>query len=235
MVEQKKSNGLEKLVNGSVEKIGTNTIEYGFDDTLSRGISYIGNLPNKLWFLSNEMGNYPRQKTQEYITNYVNESGLENTTVRVGHSAIFEDLKRLKESEDVKKMSPFSKFMYLAYAGTVTVIGGVACKLTRSDNYNPFTKTAVIYSNSPAIAIHELAHAKDYQSKKHPVAYHLSRFLYPFLFYQEGKASINAHNYIKSEDKEEKTGRYLIPSFLSYVANFLFGVISAPKMSLGLA
>jgi hypothetical protein len=217
-----KDNKLYKLYNKTSETIGTNNIKYSFDDPISRGISFIGNLPNKLWFFSKDIGNYPRQKTQDYISEYVKESGLENTTIRVGHSAVFEDLKRIKEEESVKNMSAFSRFLYLTYTGAVTLVGGLISKLTRSDNYNPFTKTAVIYSDVPAIAIHELAHAKDYQSKKHPVLYNLSRLLHPFLFFQEGKASIDAHEYIKSKDKNEKTNRYLIPAFLSYVINFLF-------------
>jgi hypothetical protein len=210
---------LEKLVNKTTEKIGSNTLEYGFDNYLSRGVSYVGNLPAKLIFFSKDVGNYPRENTQKYISKYVAESGLENTTIRIGHNSVVKDVARLFKDEKLKDISLLGR-IFLGIPATL--LGGLYSKLTRADYYNPFTKTAVIYSDVPAIAVHELAHAKDYQTVGKPTLYSLFRATGIGALYQEIKASVMAHKYIKEKDKNEKTGRYLIPAFVTHVLNLLF-------------
>jgi hypothetical protein len=205
---------LEKLINKKTEQIGTNTLEYALDGVGFRGISYIGNLPYKLILFSKDVGNYPREKTQKYISSYVAESGLENVTVRIGHNRILKDTIKLFKDKKLKNISLLGR-IFLGIPATL--IGGLFSKLTRADYYNPFTRTAVIYSDVPAIAIHELAHAKDYQNIESPSLYSLLRYTGIGTLYQELKASIMAHKYIKTKDKKEKTWRYLAPALATYV------------------
>ena len=192
---------LEKLVNKTTEKIGSNTLEYGFDNLVSRGISYIGNLPSKLILLSKDVGNYPRENTQNYISKYVADEKLENVTVRIGHNKVLKDTARLFKDEKLKDISLIGR-IFLGIPATL--FGGLHSKLTRGDYYNPFTKTAVIYSDVPAIALHELGHAKDYQNKGVPTLYSLFRLTGIGALYQEAKASIIAHKYIKEKIQKKK-------------------------------
>ncbi|MEK6826933.1 MAG: hypothetical protein AABX99_00415 [Nanoarchaeota archaeon] len=208
---------VEKLVDRTTEKIGSNTLEYAFDDPLSKGISFIGNLPYKLILLSKDVGNYPRENTQKYISEYIADEKLENVTVRIGHNRVVKDTIRLFKDEKLKDISLLGK-IFLGIPSTI--LGGIYSKFTRADYYNPFTRTAVIYSDVPAIAVHELAHAKDYQDIGAPTLYSLFRSTGIGALYQEARASLMAHKYLKGK---ERTGRYLIPAFLTHAFNFLLG------------
>jgi hypothetical protein len=214
---------LERLVKRETEQIGSNTIEYALDDPVSRAVSFVGNLPYKFLLLSKDVGNYPREKTQEYIKNYVKEKGLVNTTVRVGHSRVLKDTARLFTDEKLKDVSLIGRILW---GLPTTLIGGFLSKLRRADYYNPFTKTAVIYSDVPAIAIHELGHASDYQQQRFPTLYSLFRNSYFGALYQELKASRTSHEYLKGK---EKTYRYLTPALASYALTPLI----SPIISLG--
>jgi len=141
---------------------------------------------------------------------------LKNTTVRIGHNKVLRDVSRLFKDEKLKDISLLGR-IFLGIP--TTLFGGLYSKLTRADYYNPFTKTAVIYSDVPAIAVHELAHAKDYQNVGAPTLYSLFRNTGIGALYQEAKASIMAYKYLKGK---EHTGRYLIPAFATYILNLLF-------------
>jgi len=205
---------IERLIEGSTEQIGSNTLEYALDDPLSRAVSYIGNLPAKAILLSMDVGNYPREETQDYVRDYVQNSGLEDVTVRQGHSSVLEDVGRLFSDERLKDISLMGRILF---GIPTTLIGGLIAKLTRADYYNPFTKTAHIYSDIPAIALHELGHAKDFQEKGWPTLYALAGNLSPIHFYQEFKASKIADESLRGNDKRQ-TGRYLVPAFATHVS-----------------
>lgn len=205
--------GIERLLEEETESIGSNTLEYAMDDPLTRTVSYFGNLPTKAILLSGDVGNYPREETQDYIRSYVSNSGLENVTVREGHSRVLKDTLRLFSDKKLKDIPLLSR---LFVGVPTTLFGGLIAKLTRADYYNPFTKTAHIYSDIPAVALHELGHAEDYQKRKWKTLYALGRSL-PFVaLYQEFKASRAADEALKSEDKRQ-TGRYLVPAFATYL------------------
>lgn len=204
---------LERLIHEDTENIRSNTIEYALDDPLSRTASYILNIPSKVLLLSTKVGALPREETQHYIQQYLQKSNLENTTVRVGHTRILRDLYRLVSDKKLKDISLAGRLLLgIPY----TLIGGLISKLTRSDMYNPFTKTANIYSDVPAIALHELGHAQDYQNKGYPTLYSLARYLTPAMLYQEYKASAIADKALP-EEKKWQTGRYLVPAFGTYI------------------
>ncbi len=206
-----------------VLEIGTNTLEIKRDDPISRSLSFIGNLPTKLLFLSTKIGSYPKEETQDYVQKYLEDSGLENTTVRIGHSRIFKDLYRLFKDDRLKKTSLLGRILL---GIPTTLLGGLQSKLTRSDHYNPFTKTATVYSNVPAIGLHELGHAKDFEEKNSPTLYALARSFFPVALYQEYKASRKAYKSLKEKDKGQSY-RYLIPAFASYVSP-VAGIASVP-------
>ena len=214
---------LERLIEGSTEHVGSNTLEYDLDDPVSRTISYVGNLPAKAILLSKDVGNYPRAETQNYISNYVRNSGLEDVTIRHGHSRVLEDVGRLFSDKRLKDIPLLSR-IFLGVP--TTLIDGFISKLTRADHYNPFTKTVHIYSDVPAIALHELGHAKDFQERKWKTLYALARSL-PFVgLYQEYKASRTAHKSLREQDKRQ-TGRYLVPAFSTYLSP-LVGIATLP-------
>lgn len=197
-----------------LESIGTNNLEIRKDDLVSRTVSFVGNLPTKALFLSTKIGSYPKQETQNYVKEYLRNSKLEDTTVRIGHSRILKDVLRLFSDKKLKKTSLLGRILL---GIPTTLYGGLIAKLTRADHYNPFTKTAVIYSDVPAIAMHELGHAKDYQEKNSPTLYSLARVFAPVMLYQEYVASRKAYKNLKENEKWQSY-RYLMPAFSTYIA-----------------
>ncbi len=205
---------IDRLVQGDEQAVGSNHVEYRLDDPISRAVSWVGNLPAKVLLLSTRVGQPPEEETQADIGAALQEMGVQNTHVRVGHSRILKDMYRLFTDDKVKDVSFVGR---LLVGLPVTVAAGILGKLTRADYFNPFTKTAHLYSDVPAIARHELGHARDYQSSKFPTLYSLSRALILPELYQEAKASVLAHRSMK-DDAKPNTGRFLVPAFGSYVS-----------------
>ncbi|MBA7596031.1 hypothetical protein ES703_03000 [subsurface metagenome] len=215
---------LEKLLNREVEDVGTNRIVYKLDDPISRGVSLVGSLPTRAILLSWDVCNLPREYTQEEVKDYVTRSGLENTTVRMGHTSIIKDTLRLFYDKKLKGVSYLGRIIF---GLPTTVIGGLYSKLTRSNHYNPFTRTAHIYADVLAVALHELGHAKDFQNRKYPTLYALARAIPFFPLYQEFKASKIADKALPESEKGQ-TGRYLFPAFATYGSNaFVLPLIPA--------
>ncbi len=210
---------LENLINQRTEQVGNNTIEYRFDGHLARILSFFGSIPARALLLSTDIGNYPRQETQQHIRDALQQSGLENTLVRVGHTAPFTDVYRLFTDERLKSASFLGKvFLGIPHV----IVGGLLGKLYRADHYNPFTRTVHVYSDVPAIARHELGHAEDFQQRTYLSLYAFARAFPPVMLWQEGRASYLAHRHTPVLDRGG-TGRYLVPAFASYVAAFAVG------------
>ena len=93
------------------------------------------------------------------------------------------------------------------------------------DYYNPFTNTVHLYSDHPAIALHEAGHAHDFASRHWKGTYAALRLI-PFVdLYQEYKATDEAIGYFKETgDHPVEVGAYkiLYPAYGSYVGSYLF-------------
>jgi hypothetical protein len=93
------------------------------------------------------------------------------------------------------------------------------------DYYNPFTNTVHLYSDHPAVALHEAGHVHDFASRRYKGTYAFIR-LVPFVdLYQEHKASNEAIQYLKeTQDRSTELGAYkiLYPAYGSYLGNYLF-------------
>ncbi len=219
--------GLENIVS---EEFGSNSLNVGLDGTLIRPFSYVGSIPAKIIMLNSNMGKIPSDETTNYVRQYLKDSDLENVTVRMGHSRVLEDTWRLFTDKKLKDISALGRY-FLGVPSTL--IEGMISKLMRADYYNPFTRTAVVYSDAPAVALHELGHAKDFKEKKWTTAYSLLRSFPPGALYQEFMASKNAHNALLEDERVYGTGRYLIPAFSSYVPGLSSELPYSPLVIVG--
>ena len=88
------------------------------------------------------------------------------------------------------------------------------------DNYNPWSDTINIYSDHPAIAIHEGGHAKDFASRDYPGSY---GFLYmlPFVsLHHEAVASTDALSYFRAQcstNEWRDAYKVLYPAYGTYI------------------
>ncbi len=93
------------------------------------------------------------------------------------------------------------------------------------DYYNPYTNTVHLYSDHPAIALHEAGHVHDFSTKRLKGTYAAIRLI-PFVdLYQEWQASGEAIRYLKaSGDRPTELSAYkiLYPAYGTYVGSYLF-------------
>lgn len=93
------------------------------------------------------------------------------------------------------------------------------------DYYNPYTNTAHLYSDHPAIALHEAGHAHDFAQKKRKGTYAATRLI-PFVdLYQEWQATRETLHYLRDRaDHQTEVNAYkiLYPAYGSYVGSYIF-------------
>lgn len=183
---------------------------------------YVLSLPWKLILWNWQVGRHKISEENEIIIRrYLEVNELDAVQVRLNSYAPHKEFGRLKRNKDVHAGYKYTLGMMVWLV--TTVIPG---RLIGGDFYNPYTNTIHIYSNHPAIVLHEAGHANDFTSRKHRGTYAFIR-LVPFVApFQEWTASEDAVRYFhcRREDSYELNAYpILFPAWGSYVS--LEGVI----------
>jgi hypothetical protein len=108
-----------------------------------------------------------------------------------------------------------------------TVLPG---RLLGGDNYNPWTDTINIYSDHPAIALHEGGHAKDFAEREWKGTYGFFTGWPIVQLYPEALASGDAIGYMRAEcaaDEERDAYKVLYPAYGTYIGGGI-GELAAP-------
>jgi hypothetical protein len=87
------------------------------------------------------------------------------------------------------------------------------------DHYNPYTNTIHLFSDDPAIALHEAGHAVDFAKQAQPGYYAVGRIIPPVTLHQEQVASDIAIQHLKDQgDRSGELHAYqtLYPAFGTY-------------------
>jgi len=181
----------------------------------SRIIGHIGSLPSKLLFWDWDMGLGPDgDRARAALSMFENKNNLKNITIRLNYNEPLYDAYRLFTEPALTKRNPF---LARATLGLLSTLGGeLFAELSRGDYYNPYTHTAVNYSNVEAIFAHEVGHAKDFKRFNKDWIYSLCRAIPPVMLYQEAKASLNVKELLSPDDSNQFY-RYLVPAFMTYV------------------
>jgi hypothetical protein len=166
------------------------------------------------------------EENEEILHQYLAVNGLTTTQVRLNSYAPHKEFARLKKNKDV---GAFYKYIF----GTISVLrytlipdrlfAGLP-SVGVGDSYNPFTNTIHIYSNHPAILVHEGGHSKDFAQRQLRGTYAIARII-PFVdLYQEYLPSEDAVNYFYCRrDEEDELNAYPIlePAYATYVSGYL--------------
>lgn len=194
-------------------------IERGQPNWLIDALGNVLGLPGKLILLNPKVDNHSvspatEQKLREYIE--ANQDKLGDVTVRLNQWTPVGDLKGLIRNKKVE-------WYFRLFPGLpVTLFSSLTGRLLGGDNYNPYTNTIHLYSDDPAIALHEAGHAKDFAENPSPGLYALGRFLPPIVLHQEQTASETALQYLKDTgDRKEELHAYstLYPAFGTYAGS----------------
>lgn len=105
----------------------------------------------------------------------------------------------------------------LLSVATYTILPG---RFFGGDAYNPYTNTIYLYSDDPAIALHEAGHAKDFAERKYKGTHAFIYALPLAALYYEARASNQALSYsLALANAEQLKDEYelLYPAYATYV------------------
>jgi hypothetical protein len=164
-------------------------------------------------------------ETEEKLVEYLDTQDLpaiEDTKFRLNQYRPGQDLSRLVHNHYVAW--PYR----LLIGAPVTLIFEVLLPgrlFPWGDYYNPYTNTVHLYSDHPAVALHEAGHAHDFATRRLKGTYAFLRIIPGVDLYQEYQASKEAFRYLKERrDLETELAAYkvLYPAYGTYVGAYIF-------------
>jgi len=178
---------------------------------------YVVSLPSKLILWNWDVDRHRiSPETEEALRCYLEDNGMRGVKVRLNEYDPGDEVRRLFENDSVGWFWRYT--IGLLSVGFYTILPG---RLFGGDNYNPYTNTISIYSDDPAILLHEAGHAKDFARRKWKGSYAALRILPLVPLYHEGKATSDAIGYtIDKQQRAEQKGAYkvLYPAYGTYVS-----------------
>ena len=195
-------------------------------------VDFLGNvlaLPIKLilwdWRFANH---YVSPATEEVLIGYLN----------AGDLPAFKDARfQLNEYRPDQDLSRLIKNRYVAWpyrlliGFPVTLLSDVLLPgrlFPWGDYYNPYTNTVHLFSDHPAIALHEAGHVTDFARRRWKGTYAFCRLIPGVDLYQEAKATGEAIGYLKTiSDQPGELGAYkiLYPAYGTYIGGYVFAPI----------
>ncbi|MFG0253921.1 MAG: hypothetical protein ACF787_02300 [Rhodopirellula sp. JB053] len=179
---------------------------------------WVWGIPSKLLMWDRRIDNHRiTEPTIEAATDYMQDAHLAHVKVRLNQYAPLKDLHRLRKNRTVGW--PYRYTLGLLSVGGEAIFPG---RLIGGDHFNPYTQTVHLYSDVPAIALHELAHAKDFARRKYPGTYGLL-YLWTPLFH-ETLASRDVMDYLYARGDRAgiiEANRVLYPAYGTYVGSSL--------------
>ncbi|HNR93224.1 MAG TPA: hypothetical protein PKM67_06565 [Kiritimatiellia bacterium] len=172
------------------------------------------------------------QETEDTLRSYLAANHLDSVKVRINQYHPGAELSRTLGNKSVG----------FGWRYTIGLLGWLQYTILPQrffggDNYNPYSNTLNIYSDIPAVTVHEGGHSKDFAEKKLKGTY---AFIYviPFVnLWHEAQASNDALSYAQETDHELQRGGYkiLYPAYATYIASdisyFTSPVLSYPLMA----
>jgi len=180
---------------------------------------YVFSLPGKLLLWNWSVDNHHiTPETVAALEEFLQANELYNVKVRLNQYEPRAEWRRLGRNHAVH---PFWRFT-LGGLNMVfyTIFPG---RLFGGDNYNPYTNTINLYSDHPAIALHEAGHAKDFARMPRAAKgwYAAIRLLPLAPLYQEGWATGDTIGYTRIENqprREKSAYKILYPAYCTYIA-----------------
>jgi hypothetical protein len=137
-------------------------IERGRPNKLVDGFGWVWGIPAKIILFDRRVENHRvSPATEQALAEYLNHNELHSVKVRINQYNPGDDWKRLTQNTAVGGGWRYTLGV-LSVAGETLFPG----RLFGGDHYNPFTNTIHIYSDIPAIAVHEGGHAKDFAQRE---------------------------------------------------------------------
>ncbi len=175
-----------------------------------------GSLLSKLVLLNYKVDSHlVSEESVEVLRDYLALNSLTNVKVRINEYSVRDEWRRTFRNKSIGAgwrytLGFWSWLMYTAFPGRV--FGG--------DNYNPYSNTINIYSDIPAILLHEGGHSKDFAKREWKGTYSFAYMIPFFNLYPEALATKDALSYLRSEqglDLQKQGYNVLYPAYGTYL------------------
>lgn len=184
------------------------------------GLGWVFGIPAKIILWDRRVDNHDvSAATEEAIRRYLDDNDLDHVKVAINQYDPLDDWRRLRANKTVGWGYRYT-FGALSVAGEAILPG----RLIGGDHYNPFTSTIHLYSDVPAIAIHEGGHAKDFTRRELPGTYALATALPVVRLWPEAIATADVIAYAEQHqdpDLQRESYRILYPAYGTYVGGSL--------------
>lgn len=204
----------------SLLALNTQPIERGNPRPVLDTAGWIIGIPSKLLLWNRRVDNHRiSTETEATLQEYLVANQLGHVKVRLNQYRPWDDWRRLRANQDVAWPWRYS-------FGLVSVLGETFLpgRLFGGDHFNPYTNTIHIYSDVPAIALHEGAHAKDFARRRYPGTYAALYGLPIVPLYHESIASADVIAYLESlgePEMQREAYHVLYPAYGTYVGGAL--------------
>lgn len=157
--------------------------------------------------------------TEEALRRYLDTNGLGHVKVRLNQYAPGDEFRRIRKNRSMGAGWRYTVGMisWLQY----TLLPG---RFFGGDHYNPYSNTINLYSDIPAIALHEGGHAKDFANRKWKGTYAVV-YAVPFVnLYHEALATNDALGYLMAHEStalQREGYRIMHPAYGTYLGGNL--------------
>jgi len=177
-----------------------------------------GSLFSKLILWNKDVDSHQfSQETEDILQEYLLANNLTDVKVRINSCNAGGELRRTIHNRSVGAGWRYT-FGMVAWVQYIIMPG----RFFGGDNYNPYSNTINIYSDIPAVALHEAGHAKDFGRRKYKGTYAFAYMLPFFNLYPEALATGDALGYLRTEEslQDQKTGyNTLYPAYGTYLGS----------------
>lgn len=200
-------------------------IERGEPNKLLDTIGWVWGIPDKIILWDRRIDNHNiGSQTESVIADYLAKNELTSVKVRLNQYHPGDDWRRLVANDSVGAGWRYT-------LGTLSVLGETILpgRIFGGDHFNPFTNTIHLYSDVPAVAVHEAGHAKDFAQRTWKGTYAAAYLLPGVPLYHEALATNDALGYLLTEaDEQTQKDAYeiLYPAYGTYVGSALGGVFN---------
>lgn len=200
-------------------------IERGRPHRLLDGLGhYLFSLPAKLVLFNWDVENHDiSPETEAILREYLAHNNLHAVKIRLNQYAPGGEWSRLVRNRSISGVWRYtfgvlSVTFYTIFPGRV--FGG--------DHYNPYTNTISLYSDHPAIALHEAGHAKDFALREWKGLYSALGLLPLVSLWHEAQATGDAVGYLREREYcslESDSYKILYPAYFTYIGGELVNVL----------
>lgn len=202
-------------------------IERGHPNKFIDGVGWVIGIPTKIMLFNAKIENHNiSTETEQELAEYLEKNDLDRVKVRLNQYDPGGEWNRLVNNKQVGAGWRYT-------AGTLSLLGYTLLpgRVFGGDHYNPFTNTINLYSDHPAVALHEAGHAKDFGQHEWKGTYGVAYSIPIYGLVHEARATNDALSYLEAEEKfdlQANAYKVLYPAYGSHVGGQIGNFVTGP-------